>query len=103
MFPTFCATRCRETNAESIQELFPTLPTYQNPINMNPRPLLCKVSFEVTKMGSGRLQVDHKMRCVLEYVFGVIFVGQGKGCSQESISGIVVVSIRTVFRSLQNH
>ena len=28
-----------------VQELFPTHPTYQNPINMNPRPLLCKVSW----------------------------------------------------------
>ena len=30
--------------AEFIQELFPIHPTYQNPINMNPRPLSCKVS-----------------------------------------------------------
>ena len=40
----FCKTRSRETRGESILELFPTPPTYQNPINMNPGPLLCKVS-----------------------------------------------------------
>ena len=45
MFPTFRGTRCREKKGESIQELFPTHPTYQNPIFMNPRPLLCKVSW----------------------------------------------------------
>ena len=39
MRPTLCGTRCRETKAESIQELFPTHPTYQNPIFMNFRPL----------------------------------------------------------------
>ena len=44
MFPTFCGTRCREKKGESIQDLFPTHPTYQNPIFINPRPLLCKVS-----------------------------------------------------------
>jgi hypothetical protein len=44
MFPTFCGTRCREKKPESIQELFPTHPTYQNPIFINPEPLLCKVS-----------------------------------------------------------
>ena len=32
---------------ESILELFPTIPTYQNPINMNPGPVLCKVSSAV--------------------------------------------------------
>ena len=30
---------------ELIQELFPIHPTYQNPIFLNPRPLLCKVSW----------------------------------------------------------
>ena len=42
MFPTFRATRCREKK-EWLQELFSTHPTYQNPIYMNPGPLLCKV------------------------------------------------------------
>ena len=41
----FCGTRSRETRGESILELFPTLPTYQNPINIDPGPLLCKVSW----------------------------------------------------------
>ena len=45
MFPTFCGTRYREKNGESIPKLFPTHPTYQNPIFMNPRILLCKVSW----------------------------------------------------------
>ena len=45
MFLRFCATRCREKKRKRVQELFPTHPTYQNPINMNPRPLLCKVSW----------------------------------------------------------
>ena len=44
MFPTFRSTNCREKKAESLQELFPIHPTYQNPIFKNPRPLLCKVS-----------------------------------------------------------
>ena len=39
MFLRFCGTRCREKKAESIQELFPTHPTYQNPVNINFRPL----------------------------------------------------------------
>ena len=42
MFPAFCGTRCREKKAESIQELFPTHPTYQNPIFINPGPLLVR-------------------------------------------------------------
>ena len=42
MFPTFCATRCREKNGKWVQELFPTHPTYQNPIFMNFRPLFGK-------------------------------------------------------------
>ena len=42
MFPTFCGTRCREKKGEPIQELFPTHPTYQNPICINPGPLLCQ-------------------------------------------------------------
>ena len=33
----------RKKKPGSIQELFPTHPTYQNPIFINPRPLLCKV------------------------------------------------------------
>ena len=37
MFLRFCGTRCREKKGESIQELFPTHPTYQNPIFINPR------------------------------------------------------------------
>ena len=44
MFLKFCKTRSRETRGESILELFPTTPTYQNPININPGPVLCKVS-----------------------------------------------------------
>ena len=40
----FCKTRSRETRGESILELFPTTPTYQNPININLGPVLCKVS-----------------------------------------------------------
>ena len=39
----FCKTRSRETWGESILELFPATPTYQNPINMNFRPVLCNV------------------------------------------------------------
>ena len=45
MFPTFRGTRCREKKGGWIQELFPTHPTYQNPIFINPGPLLCKVSW----------------------------------------------------------
>ena len=45
MFFRFCKTRSRETRGESTLELFPTLPTYQNPIKINPGPLLCKVSW----------------------------------------------------------
>ena len=45
MRPTFCGTRCREKKGGWVQELFPTHPTYQNPIFINPRPLLCKVSW----------------------------------------------------------
>ena len=44
MFLHFRKTRSRETRGESIPELFPTTPTYQNPINMNFRPVLFKVS-----------------------------------------------------------
>ena len=44
MFLRFCKARSRETRGEFILELFPTIPTYQNRINMNPGPLLCKVS-----------------------------------------------------------
>ena len=43
MFLKFCKVRCREKKGGWVQELFPTHPTYQNPINMNPGPLLCKV------------------------------------------------------------
>ena len=39
MRPTFCGTRCREKKGESIQELFPTHPTYQNPILISRGPL----------------------------------------------------------------
>ena len=45
MFLKFCKTRSRETRGESILELFPTTPTYQNPININLGPVLCKVSW----------------------------------------------------------
>ena len=45
MFLRFCKVRCRENKRGWVLELFPTLPTYQNPINMNPGPLLCKVSW----------------------------------------------------------
>ena len=44
MFLMFCKTRSRETRGESILELCSTIPTYHNPINMNPGPLLSKVS-----------------------------------------------------------
>ena len=43
MFPTLCGTRCRQKKGGWIQELFPTHPTYQNPIFSIPRPLLCTV------------------------------------------------------------
>ena len=42
----FCKTKSRETRGESILELFPTLPTYQNPINMNLGPISCKGFFD---------------------------------------------------------
>jgi len=45
MFLEFCETRSRETRGEWVLILFPTHPTYQNPININPDPLLCKVSW----------------------------------------------------------
>ena len=45
MFLRFCKVRCRDNKGECVLELFPTLPTYQNPININPGPLLCKVSW----------------------------------------------------------
>ena len=38
----FSKTRSRETRGESILELGPTTPTYQNPININSQPVLCK-------------------------------------------------------------
>ena len=44
MFLRFCGTRSRETRGESILELFPTIPTYQNRTNINSRLVLCKVS-----------------------------------------------------------
>ena len=45
MFLRFCKVRCRDNKGGWVPELFSTLPTYQNPINMNPGPLLCKVSW----------------------------------------------------------
>ena len=45
MFLRFCGTRCREKKGVWVQELFPTHPTYKNPILINPGPLLCKVSW----------------------------------------------------------
>ena len=36
MFLRFCKVRCRDNKWGFVLELFPTLPTYQNPINMNP-------------------------------------------------------------------
>jgi hypothetical protein len=44
MLLRFCKVRCREKNGGWVQELFPTHPTYQNPIYISPGPLLCKVS-----------------------------------------------------------
>ena len=35
-FGTFCSTRSREKKAELLPELFPTHPTYQKPIFLNP-------------------------------------------------------------------
>ena len=40
MFLRFCKVRCRDNKGGWVLELFPTLPTYQNPININPGPLL---------------------------------------------------------------
>ena len=45
MLLEFCETRSRETRGGWVLILFPTHPTYQNPININPGPLLCKVSW----------------------------------------------------------
>ena len=41
-FLRFCKVRCRDNKGGWVLELFPTIPTYQNPINI--RQLLCKVS-----------------------------------------------------------
>ena len=45
MFLRFCGTRCRGKKGGWVQELFPTIPTYQNPTFISPGPLLCKVSW----------------------------------------------------------
>ena len=45
MYLRFCGTRSRDNKGGWVPELFTTLPTYQNPINMNPGQLLCKVSW----------------------------------------------------------
>ena len=45
MFLRFCKVRCREKKGGWVPELFPTIPTCQNPIIINSGPLLCKVSW----------------------------------------------------------
>ena len=41
-FLRFCKVRCRDNKGGWVLELFPTNPTYQNPINMNPGPVLLR-------------------------------------------------------------
>jgi len=69
MFLRFCGTRCRDNKGGWVLILFPTHPTYQNPININFRPLLYKVSWIFGCSVFPLLKVHFRLFSVSELMF----------------------------------